>query len=126
MFASLVLIPEDVLPPRPNGRSPSAADVVAVLERTQAFRAACCVRMAGQLGTHGVITVLDAAGTVSFTAARGEVYPPARGSSQASTPLVAAALRRGRAARVDDTYVQYRSGDRSELLYGDAVWSGNI
>jgi hypothetical protein len=82
--------------------------------------------MAGQLGTHGVITVLDAAGTVSFTAARGEVYPPARGSSQASTPLVAAALRRGRDARVDDTYVQYRSGDRSELLYGDAVWAGNI
>ncbi|WP_433272271.1 ImmA/IrrE family metallo-endopeptidase [Pseudonocardia xinjiangensis] len=124
MFASLVLVPDDVLPSQPEGRSPSAADVVAVFERTQASRAACCVRMASRLGTHGVITVLDATGTVSFAVARGEVYPPARGSSQASTPLVAAARCRGGNARTDETYVQYRSGDRSELLYGDAVWSG--
>ena len=68
--------------------------------------------------------VLDAAGTVSFAAGRGEVYPPARGSSQAGTPLVAAALRRGGDVRIDDTYVQYLTGTRSELLYGDAGWSG--
>jgi Zn-dependent peptidase ImmA (M78 family) len=124
LFASLVLIPDDLLPPRPDGRSPSAADVVALFERTRASRAACCVRIAGQLGTYGVVTVLGATGTVSFAAAHGEVYPPARGSSQASTPLVAAALRRGDDARVEDTYVQYRTGDRSDLLYGDAAWSG--
>lgn len=38
---------------------------------------------------------------------------------------MAAALRHRGAARVDDTYIQYRTGDRSHLLYGDAVWSGN-
>ena len=124
LFASLVLIPDDLLPARSDGRSPSAADVVALFERTRASRAACCVRIANELGTHGVVAVLDAAGTVSFAAARGEVYPPARGSSQAGTPLVAAALRRGGNARVDDTFVRYRTGDRSTLLYGDAVWTG--
>jgi hypothetical protein len=125
MFAALVLLPDAVLGTRPDGRSPSAADVVALFERTQASRAACCVRIAEHLGTHGVVAVLDAAGTVSFAAGHGEVYPPARGSSQAGTPQVAAALRRGGDARVDDTYVEYRTGTRSELLYGDAAWSGD-
>jgi len=124
MFASLVLIPDAMLPPRPDGRSPGAADVVVLFERTQASRAACCVRMAEMLGTHGVVAVLDATGTVSFAAAHGEIYPPARGSSQADTPLVRAALRRGANAQVDATHLQYRSGSTSDQLYGDAAWSG--
>jgi hypothetical protein len=125
MFASFVLIPDEVLSPRADGRSPSAADVVSLFERTQASRAACCVRMAEQLGTHGVVTVLDSTGTVSFAAAHShEVFPPARGASQAQTPLVAAALRQGQNARVDGTYLQYRNGGKSELLYGDAAWAG--
>lgn len=125
MFASLVLIPDADLPPRPAGRSPTAADVVALFERTQASRAACCVRIADQLGTHGVVAVLDATGAVSFAAGHGEVFPPARGSSQALTPLVSTALRTGRDARVDDTYLRYRDGSTSALLYGDAAWAGN-
>lgn len=124
LFASRVLLPEEVLGTQPAGRSPTAADIVALFERTQASRAACCVRMAERLGTHGVVAVLDATGTVSFAAGRGEVYPPARGSSQAGTPLVAAALRGGGDVRVDDTYVEYSTGTKSELLYGDAAWSG--
>ncbi|RBY81690.1 hypothetical protein DQ238_06605 [Geodermatophilus sp. TF02-6] len=125
MFASLVLLPDEVLALRADGRSPSAADVVDLFERTQASRAACCVRIAEQLGTHGVVTVLDSTGTVSFAAAHGdEVFPPARGTSQAHTPLVGAALCQGRSARVNDTYLQYRGGHRSELLYGDAAWAG--
>ena len=124
MFASFILFPDVVLAERPDGRSPSAADVVGRFERTQASRAACCVRMAEQLGTHGVVSVLDSTGTVSFAAGHGEVFPPARGSDQTGTPLVAAALRRGHSARVDDTYLQYRTGTKSDLLYGDAAWSG--
>lgn len=125
MFASLVLIPDAMLPARPDGRSPSAADVVALFERTQASRAACCVRMAERLGTHGVVAVLDAEGTVSFATGHGDVFPPARGSSQAHTPVVAAALRHGRDATADDTFLQYRTGSRSDPLYGDAAWSGD-
>lgn len=124
MFASLVLLPDEMLSPRIDGRSPNAADVVDLFNRTQASRAACSVRIAEQLGTHGVVTVLDAAGTVSFAAAHGEVFPPARGTSQANTPLVAAALNAGQSARSDATYLQYRGGHRSELLYGDAAWAG--
>lgn len=108
----------------PDGRSPGAADVVGLFERTQASRAACCVRMAEMLGTHGVVAVLDATGTVSFAAAHGEIYPPARGSSQADTPLVRTALRRGANAQVDATHLQYRTGSTSDQLYGDAAWSG--
>lgn len=124
MFASLVLIPDEVLQLHHDGRSPAAGDVVALFERTQASRAACCVRIAEQLGTDGVVAVLDDAGTVSFAAAHGEIYPPARGWSQADTPLVRAALRRHTNVQVDETYVQYRSGSNSVRLYGDAAWSG--
>lgn len=125
VFASLVLIPDEMLQPRPDGRSPSAADVVALFDRTHASRAACCVRIAEQLATDGVVAVLDDAGTVSFAAAHGEIYPPARDWSQADTPLVRAALRSHANVQVDDTYVQYRSGATSVRLYGDAAWSGN-
>jgi len=125
MFASLVLIPDADLPPRTAGRSPSAADVVGLFERTQASRAACCVRIADQLGTHGAVAILDATGTVSFAVGHGEVIPPARGSSQVRTPLVSTALRTGRDTRVDDTYLQYRNGSTSGLLYGDAAWAGD-
>lgn len=125
LFASLVLIPDCDLPARSNGRSPSAADVVDLYQSTQASRAACCVRVTGQLDTHGVVALYDAVGTVSFAAAHGEVFPPARGSSQVNTPLVAAALRTGRNVRVDDTFVQYSTGGHSQLLYGDAVWAGS-
>ncbi len=124
MFASFVLIPDALLCARPDGRSPGAADVVDLFERTQASRAACAVRIAEHLGTHGVVTVLDPAGTVSFAAGHGDVFPPARGTDQSRTPLVAAALRRGQSAQVDDTYLQYRTGRRSQPLYGDAAWSG--
>lgn len=124
VFASLVLIPDGALPAGTGSRSMSAADVVDLFGRTRASRAACCVRVAEQLGTHGVVTVHDANGAVAFAAAHGEVYPPARGSSQAGTPLLAAALRERRDVQVDETFVQYSTGDRSEQLYGDAAWSG--
>lgn len=125
VFASLVLIPDDVLPARTDGRSLTAADVVNVFKRTQASRAACCVRVADQLGTHGVVSVYDDAGTVSFAAGHGEVFPPPRGSDQAGTPLVAAALRERRDVQVDETFVTYSTGGRSDLLYGDAAWAGS-
>jgi hypothetical protein len=121
-FAARVLIPDIVLPAPALGRSPTAADVVTLFERTHASRAACCARMADRLTGHGVITLLDDAGMVAFAAGRGEVYPPARGSDQSPTPLVARALRTHAGTRHDSTHVLYRNGSKSMDLYGDAAW----
>jgi hypothetical protein len=52
--------------------------MVSLFDNTQASRAACCARIAGLLGTPGVVSVLDVDGTLSFAAGHGE-YPPARG-----------------------------------------------
>jgi hypothetical protein len=46
--------------------------MVSLFDNTQASRAACCVRIAGLLGTPGVVSVLDADGTVSFAAGHGD------------------------------------------------------
>jgi Zn-dependent peptidase ImmA (M78 family) len=121
-FASRVLIPDTMLPVLERGRSPCALDVVTLFERTQASRAACCVRIAEQLGGHGVIALLDNTGRVAFAAGRGDVFPPARGSDQSATPLISRALRTGTAARHDSTNVEYRNGSTSVDLYGDAAW----
>jgi Zn-dependent peptidase ImmA (M78 family) len=124
-FASRVLLPDDALTAWPTDRSPRAADIVAMFEQTQASRAACCVRAVERLHSHGFVAVLDAEGTVTFAAGRGDVFPPARGTSQAATPLVAAALRRRTSAQVDTTYVRYGDGSTSLELYGDAAWSND-
>ena len=125
-FAGRILIPDTVLAALPAGRSPTAADVVRIFDMTQASRAACCVRVGERLGTHGVVAVLDNIGTVTFGIGKGDVYPPARGSSQAATLLVRTALGRGVDVQVDDTHFVYRNGSRSEQLYGDAAWSGDF
>lgn len=121
-FVGRVLIPDTLLPAPDLGRSPSAADVVTLFDRTQASRAACCVRIAERLSGHGVIALLDNTGQVAFAAGRGDVYPPARGSDQSPTPVVSRALRTATGARHDSTHVLYRNGSTSVDLYGDAAW----
>jgi Zn-dependent peptidase ImmA (M78 family) len=124
-FAARVLLPDAALNFWPEGRAPSAADVVELYGRTQASRAACCVRAAERLGSPGVVAVLSAEGTVTFAAGHGDVFPPARGSNQAMTPLVRAAIQARRDVRLDATHVLYRNGSTSVDLYGDAAWTGD-
>ena len=121
-FAARVLIPDNLLPVSVSGRSPTAADVVTLFERTQASRAACCVRIAERLAGHGVITLLDHAGKVLFAVGRGDIFPPTRDSDQSRTSLVSQALRTSGDARHDSTHVLYRNGSTSAALYGDAAW----
>jgi hypothetical protein len=121
-FAGRVLIPDDLLPAPARARSVAAADVVTLFERTRASRAACCVRVAEQLSGHGVVALLDGTGQVAFASGRGDVYPPARGSDQSSTPVVVSALRTGAGAQHDTTHVLYRNGSTSVDLYGDVAW----
>jgi Zn-dependent peptidase ImmA (M78 family) len=121
-FAARVLLPDSLLPAPASGRSPKAADVVDLFEYSRASRAACCVRIAERLTGHGVITLFDDAGKVLFAVGRGDVFPPARGSDQSRTPLVARALQTLEDTTHDSTHVEYRNRSMSVTLYGDAAW----
>ncbi len=88
---------------------------------SRASREACCVRAAQYLAGGGAVVLFDAAGQVLFAAAHGMI-PPARGSDQSGTPLLAAALGTHATVERDKTFVLYRSGQQSDLLYGQAAW----
>jgi hypothetical protein len=64
--------------------------------------------------------LLDYDGVVSFAQPAGGFIPPARGSDQSATPLVSTALRSAGRARTD-TFVSYRTGGRSNTVYGDCA-----
>lgn len=120
-FAARILVPDERIAADVRRRGPSADDVVAMFRTSQASREACCVRAAQYLAGGGVVVLFDAAGQVLFAAAHGMI-PPARGSDQSTTPLLAAALGARATVERDKTFVVYRSGGRSDLLYGQATW----
>ncbi|WP_170154847.1 ImmA/IrrE family metallo-endopeptidase [Lentzea atacamensis] len=122
-FAAHILLPDDKLLPTIGPRGPVAQDVVDLFTtHTSASREACCVWAARHFQGAGAVVLLDSAGTVLFAAPRGFI-PPARGSDQSRTPLVQAALnRRSGVTTRDETYVQYRNGGTSDLIYGQAAW----
>lgn len=120
-FAARILVPDDQIPEDVRRRGPSADDVVTMFRTSQASREACCVRAARYLAGGGAVVLLDITGEVLFAASRGMI-PPARGSDQSRTPLVSAALHTRATIQRDKTYVVYRSGGHSDLLYGQAAW----
>ncbi|MBJ7000163.1 ImmA/IrrE family metallo-endopeptidase [Streptomyces sp. CRPSP2-6A1] len=120
-FAARILVPEGRISEEVRRRGPSADDVVTMFRTSQASREACCVRAAQYLAGGGAVVLLDVTGQVLFAASRGMI-PPARGSDQSGTPLVSAALGTRATVQRDKTYVVYRSGGRSDLLYGQAAW----
>jgi hypothetical protein len=120
-FAARILLPDERIPADMRRKGPSADDVAQMFHASQASREACCVRAAEYLSGGGAVVLLDPTGEVVFAASRGMI-PPARGSNQSTTPLVSAALRSPVVVERDKTYVVYRSGGRSDLLYGQAAW----
>jgi hypothetical protein len=127
LFAAQVLLPDALIAGVFGDRTPTSGDVVALYEKSSASRAACVVRAAEHLRSFGAVVLCDQAGVVSFASGRGSVYPPARGSDQSPTALIAAALREpGRADglpfTVNQTRIRYRSGHESDPLYGQAAW----
>lgn len=120
-FAARVLLPDERVRSVIDTRGPTAPAVVELFRDSQASREACCVRAAEYLTGGGVVALFDAAGTVIFAAPRG-MLPPARGSDQSATPLIAAALRASATVERDHTVVRFRDGSTSDTLYGQAAW----
>jgi hypothetical protein len=115
-FAARILIPESMVSEHVGDRGPSAQSVIDLFHRSQASRAACCVRAAERMTSPGAVFLLDEDGKVNFTIGHG-MPPPARGSDQSATPLVKVALESGRGQRT--THLLYSTGGRSDDLYGD-------
>ena len=127
-FAARVLLPDDLVHEHSTVRGPTVQTALDLFTTSNASRAAICVRLAGQLQSSGVVAVLDEGGAVTFAAARGGLFPPARGSTQGANPLVAAAmssLDKTRLFTRDDAVIWYRDGHSSERLYGQAAWAGD-
>lgn len=127
-FAALMLLPDDLVDAYIHGNGPTASTAVGVFTASNASRAAICVRLVARFSSPAVVAVLDGHGIVTFAAARGELFPPARGSNQSANPLVQAAMRatgEDRLVTRDDARIWYRSGHTSDLLYGQASWAGD-
>ena len=125
LFASRVLLPDELVDDVVPTRGPTAISVVTLYERSNASRAACCVRVSERLVGGGVVAVYRSDGTVA-AASSSTLYPPARGSDQSRTPLIARALARpGEIVEHDRTMIAYSPGE-SVLLYGQAAWIGGF
>jgi IrrE N-terminal-like domain len=120
-FAARVLLPDDGVAAHISPRGPTATAVAELFRNSRASREACCVRAAEHLIGAGVVVLLDQDGTVLFAAPRG-LIPPARGSDQSDTPLIAAALKGTDTVERDQTVLTYRGGNTSDLVYGQASW----
>lgn len=125
LFASRVLLPDALVSQTIGERGPDVESVEGLFANSNASRAACCVRAAQLLASPGCVVLLNPDGTVSFAASSGEVFPPARGSDQSSTPLVKAALANPDRTVERDTHVLYRSGHTSANLSGQVGWVGD-
>lgn len=127
-FAAQILLPDDLVASHISSRGPTVRTATELFDASNASRAAICVRLANRLQSPGAVMVLDEVGSVTFAAAHGGLYPPARGSDQTGNPLVRAALEIEEASRVimrDDAQVWYSTGHSSERLYGQAAWAGD-
>ena len=121
VFASRVLLSDALFTPLTPVRGPDATTVAEFYARSNASRAACCVRAAGLLHGGGAVVLYREDGTVDMAASTG-LIPPARGSDQSATPLLARALARpGGTVEHDETVIAYSTG-ASGLLYGQATW----
>lgn len=127
-FAARILLPDDMVASVLGPEGPSARSAVELFALSNASRAAISVRLAGMLVSAGVVAVVDEAGTVTFAATRGRLFPPRRTSDQTTNPLVRSMLERRDDAGVvtrNDAYIRYSNGGTSNTLYGQAAWVGD-
>lgn len=124
-FAARILLPPELVRQSMPSSGPDVNSVLNLYQKSTASRAAICVQLASELRTPGVIAVFSAEGIVSFAAARGTTYPPAKGSDQSSNVLVAAAMVGSlddHAITRDNARISYSTGHTSNQLYGQIAW----
>lgn len=122
VFASRILLPDGLVDEHIPARGPTANSVLALYGTGRASRAACCVRAAERLGGAGAVVLLTPEGEVDFAVSR-VLYPPARGSDQSATAVVAAAMAAPEATvERERTRIRYSTGNLSDELYGQAAW----
>jgi len=122
VFASRILLPDGLVDEHIPARGPTAESVLALYGTGRASRAACCVRAVERLGGAGAVVLLSPEGKVDFAVSRG-LYPPARGSDQSSSAVVAAVMGAPEATvERERTRIRYSTGGLSDELYGQATW----
>ncbi|THV41166.1 ImmA/IrrE family metallo-endopeptidase [Glycomyces buryatensis] len=128
-FAAAVLLPEPLASAVIEEHGATVETALELYSRTSASRAAICVRLAAAMQRPGVAAVIEESGTVSFAAAHGRIYPPARGSDQRANPLVKASLTNTSSAAVirhGNALIRYSTGQDSAPLYGQAAWCDGL
>lgn len=124
-FAARILLPPELVHQSIPNSGPDVNSVLKLYQKSTASRAAICVQLASQLRTPGVIAVFNAEGIVSFAAARGNIYPPAKGSDQSRNALIATAMVGFQDSHVitkDNACIIYSTGHTSNQLYGQITW----
>lgn len=125
-FSAALLIPNDIAATVLGTGTPTAADIVALAQRTSASRQAVCVRARENLTVPGMVVLLDDEDVVQIASANG-LAPPRRGSDQSNAEIVKRARRRqaegGRNFRItdEDTTFEYRDGIKSSSMFAQVA-----
>jgi len=125
-FAAAVLLPEPFIDDVIGARGPTADDVCALYDSSNASREVCAIAASQRLLLGGCVVVLDEDGTVTFAAPSGDFAPPKRRSSMASSRVFSAAqsLRTGGGSASGDDRLTYSTGTLSNTLYFNVAWCG--
>ncbi|MGK5738908.1 ImmA/IrrE family metallo-endopeptidase [Micromonospora sp. URMC 103] len=119
-FAAQVLLPERLVDAHIGPQGPSGQNVFDLWAAASASRAAVCVRASQRLTSPGHVILLEAAGTVSFSASHG-LPPLRRGSDQSSTAIIRDALARPSGRATGRTRLRYRDGILGDQLHAQVV-----
>lgn len=123
-FAAEVLLPAERVGEIVTHRlGPDAGDVIELFNRTEASRAACCVRITQQLDHDGWVILADCEGVVRFAAAAHLKYRLAPGTQQPPNSQITLAGRRGRGRGLCP--VVYPSGKSSWSFNTEAIRHGD-
>jgi hypothetical protein len=125
-FAAAILIPTSAATAVLGTGTPTAANIVSLVEKTFASRAAVCIRAHENFTVPGMVVLLDDQDVVQIAPARS-LPPLQRGSTQSDADIVKKARRRlaagdsGFRVTDTDTCFEYRNGIQSAPMFAQAA-----